>query len=106
MPGLTVTEKKHWKNRIAKRIERKIETPEGFRSQPVHPAEPRGTRADAAWPRTGRPLPAPAPWLVSDRATCLDRSGTEAWKSRFLRRSRLDGASWLGYDRVVVVINY
>ena len=26
MPGLTVTEKEHWKNRIAKRIERKIET--------------------------------------------------------------------------------
>ena len=26
MPGLTVTEKEHWKNRIAKRIERKTET--------------------------------------------------------------------------------
>ena len=25
MPGLTVTEKEHWKDRLAKRIERKIE---------------------------------------------------------------------------------
>ena len=25
MPGLTVTEKEHWKDRLAKRVERKIE---------------------------------------------------------------------------------